>query len=77
MPALRSIKRASKPLLPGAKPGEHHYADCPGGDDCPRFPCRVWREGYSAGVGAGYAAGQAAGYAEGYSAGAATAGEAA
>jgi hypothetical protein len=64
-----SARRAARALL-GGTPGEHHYADCPDGDDCPRYPCRVWREGYAAGVGAGYAAGQAAGFAEGYAAGA-------
>jgi hypothetical protein len=43
--------------------------------ECPRFPCRVYREGYAlgyaAGHGAGYAAGRADGYAEGFSDGAA------
>jgi hypothetical protein len=47
-------------------PDDHpHYSDCPDAD-CPRFPCRVWREGYAA----GYAAGAADGYAQGVSDGA-------
>jgi hypothetical protein len=41
--------------------------------DCPRFPCRVYREGYqhgyAAGYGVGYAAGRAEGYAQGYAEG--------
>jgi hypothetical protein len=45
--------------------------------ECPRFPCRVFREGYAlgyaAGHAAGYAAGHAAGYAEGFSDGLASA----
>jgi hypothetical protein len=44
---------------------------------CPRFPCRVYREGYQHGYAdgrsAGYSAGYAAGYAEGYSDGQAAA----
>jgi hypothetical protein len=51
-------------------PDDHpHYSDCPDAD-CPRFPCRVWREGYAAGHAAGYAAGAADGYAQGVSDGA-------
>jgi hypothetical protein len=39
---------------------EHRYDQC-GTEDCPRFPCRVWKEGYVR----GYAEGSAAGYAAG------------
>jgi hypothetical protein len=63
----------------------HDYRDCfyasqetrhRAAQDCPRFPCRVYREGYADGHGAGYTAGQDAGYAQGYNAGyAAAAGE--
>jgi flagellar biosynthesis/type III secretory pathway protein FliH len=39
--------------------------------ECPRFPCRVYREGYdhgyAAGQASGYAAGRADGYADGFS----------
>jgi hypothetical protein len=56
---------------------EHRYQACTG-EDCDRFPCRVYREGYEAGYGAGsaagYAAGRADGYSEGYADGAADAG---
>ena len=47
---------------------EHDYADCTDAE-CPRYPCRIYREGFIAGTAAGYGAGMAAGYAEGYSAG--------
>lgn len=51
---------------------EHRCSEC-GQDDCPRFPCRVYKEGYvrgyAEGAAAGYAAGQADGFAEGYAAG--------
>jgi flagellar biosynthesis/type III secretory pathway protein FliH len=36
---------------------------------CPRFPCRVYREGHEHGQADGYAKGHAAGYAEGYAKG--------
>ena len=60
---------------------QHRYQTCQD-EDCQRFACRVYREGYAAGhaagYGSGYAAGQADGYSEGYgdgySAGAASAG---
>ena len=59
---------------------QHRYQTCRD-EDCQRFACRVYREGYShgraAGCSAGYAAGEAAGYAaghaDGYAAGAARA----
>jgi hypothetical protein len=36
---------------------------------CPRFPCKVWREGYLAGYEAGKADGAAEAYVAGYQAG--------
>ena len=55
---------------------EHQYQLC-NDDDCPRFPCRVYKEGYARGyqdgVITGYAAGYADGFSEGYSQGAADA----
>lgn len=45
--------------------GAHEYTTCDD-DDCPRFICRVYKEGFENGQSAGYASGQAAGYAEGY-----------
>jgi hypothetical protein len=47
----------------------HDYATCPQGEDCERFPCRVYAEGWKAGHSAGYAEGHQAGYDEGYQAG--------
>lgn len=52
---------------------DHLAQDCTD-NDCPRFPCRIYREGFEAGFRQGYSAGEAAGYAAGYSAGAASAG---
>ena len=52
----------------------HEYTTCED-EDCPRYPCRVYREGYTDGYGDGNAAGYAAGHADGYAAGAADAGE--
>ncbi len=56
---------------------EHRYDYC-GQDDCPRFPCKVYKEGYvrgyADGAAAGYEAGLADGFAEGYAAGVAAAG---
>src|SRR5258706_15375330 len=50
---------------------EHRYSEC-GQDDCPRFPCRAYTEGYvrgyAEGAAAGYAAGGADGLAQGYAA---------
>jgi len=63
---------------PAPSSGNHHYRECfhasqedrhHAAQDCPRFPCRVYREGFADGHGAGYAAGEAAGYAQGYNAG--------
>jgi hypothetical protein len=55
---------------------EHHYADCQD-PDCPRFPCRVYKEGVQAGYWRGYCDGEAAGFAAGYATGAASAAPAA
>jgi hypothetical protein len=44
---------------------DHDYRTCRD-PDCPRFPCRVYREGRHDGHAAGYAEGHAAGYGEGY-----------
>jgi hypothetical protein len=53
-------------LLPVVRPKrQHEYALCQD-EDCPRFPCRVFKEGYAAGYRAGHAAGYAEGYTEGY-----------
>jgi hypothetical protein len=60
---------------------QHRYQACRD-EDCQRFACRVWKEGYAEGYGdgqaAGYATGEAAGYAgghaDGYTAGAASCG---
>jgi hypothetical protein len=51
----------------------HEYTACDD-EDCPRYPCRIYREGYADGYGDGNAAGYAAGSADGYAAGAADAG---
>jgi hypothetical protein len=48
---------------------QHRYQTCRD-EDCQRYACRIYREGYRAGYddgeAAGYAAGEAAGYAEGH-----------
>jgi hypothetical protein len=44
---------------------QHRYQACRD-EDCQRFACRVYREGYEAGYGAGHAAGYSAGEAAGY-----------
>jgi hypothetical protein len=54
-------------LLPGTQ-RKHDYRTCRD-PDCPRFPCRVYKEGKADGRGGGYAAGEAAGRAEGYAEG--------
>ncbi len=50
----------------------HDYRRC-ADEDCPRYGCRVYREGFTGGYDTGhvtgYSEGQAAGYAEGYSGG--------
>jgi len=55
---------------------QHRYQACQD-EDCQRFACRVYREGfrhgYDQGYAEGYLAGKAAGYTEGYAAGAADA----
>lgn len=67
---MRLLPRAVAFVATGTT--EHTYAECPD-SDCPRFPCRVYREGRERGQAEGFAAGQAAGFAEGYAAGAASA----
>jgi flagellar biosynthesis/type III secretory pathway protein FliH len=52
----------------GALTGERtqqRYQTCQD-EDCERFACRVYREGYAAGHASGVAEGHAAGYAEGH-----------
>ena len=56
MPALKARTRREP---------EHYYESCYD-MDCPRFPCRVYKQGFADGYAAGTAAGQAEGYAEGY-----------
>ena len=66
---------------------DHPYNACPDGEDCPRFPCRVYREGrrdgYDGGITPGWNGmavgyggitapdGYPIGYADGYAAGSA------
>ena len=47
---------------------QHRYQTCPD-EDCQRFACRVYREGFRDGYGVGHAAGEAAGEATGYAQG--------
>jgi hypothetical protein len=47
---------------------QHRYQTCRD-EDCQRYACRIYREGYSHGKAAGEAEGHAAGLAEGYSKG--------
>ncbi len=47
-----------------ASADRHDYRRC-ADENCPRFPCQVFKEGF----GAGWAAGHASGYAEGFQAG--------
>jgi hypothetical protein len=47
----------------------HDYATCPEGENCDRFPCRVYAEGYAAGFADGHSAGYSAGYDAGFQAG--------
>jgi len=62
--------------MPLSVRNDSHLAEDCRDDNCPRFGCRMWREGYRAGFAAGYAtgyaAGEAAGFAAGYAAGAAS-----
>jgi hypothetical protein len=53
--------------LPALK-AEHDYQTCRD-PDCPRYPCKVYKEGFDAGQAAGYASGYGDGFADGYSAG--------
>ena len=47
-------------------PDDHpHYSVCED-DLCPRFPCRVYREGWRAGYGRGWDDGFAEGYEKGF-----------
>ena len=51
---------------------QHRYQTCRD-EDCQRYACRIYREGYDNGYGAGHAAGETkghtAGHAEGWNAG--------
>jgi hypothetical protein len=51
---------------------QHRYQTCRD-EDCQRYACRIYREGYDNGYGAGHAAdetkGHTAGHAEGWNAG--------
>jgi flagellar biosynthesis/type III secretory pathway protein FliH len=47
---------------------QHRYQTCRD-EDCQRFACRVYRDGYQDGLTAGRAEGEAIGHAEGYSEG--------
>ena len=53
--------------LPAVKT-EHDYQVCYD-PDCPRYPCKVYKEGYAAGCADGRATGYSEGYTEGYAAG--------
>jgi hypothetical protein len=46
----------------------HRYQTCQD-EDCERFPCRVYKEGFRNGYGAGRASGLAEGHAAGYTEG--------
>ena len=48
---------------------DHDYRMC-GDEDCPRFPCRVYKEGYARGYLDGSISGYAQGFGEGYAQGA-------
>ena len=50
---------------------EHRYQTCRN-EDCERFPCRVYREGFRDGREVGAAEGHTQGHAEGYAAGTAS-----
>jgi flagellar biosynthesis/type III secretory pathway protein FliH len=47
---------------------QHRYQTCTD-EDCQRFACRVYRQGYADGYADGYAGGEATGYAAGYTEG--------
>ena len=65
-------------VLSNATTQEHRYATCRD-EDCQRFACRIFkegfREGYGTGSAAGFAQGRAVGHAEGYAEGAASCGD--
>jgi hypothetical protein len=62
-------KRAAEKPAPRPKPSgnAHEYAACED-DDCPRFQCRVYKEGRSDGRTEGWTAGYAIGFPEGMAA---------
>jgi hypothetical protein len=47
---------------------KHDYATCPDGEQCERYPCRIYAEGYRRGHSNGFEEGHEAGYAEGVAA---------
>ena len=56
--------------MPGRRSDNHDYRQCYYDDpDCPRFPCRVYREGREHGYRDGHQRGHAEGHAEGYTEG--------
>jgi hypothetical protein len=55
-----------------ARRDDHHYADCTD-PDCPRFPCKVFKEGAAAGYRTGFMDGESVGFAAGFAAGVASA----
>jgi hypothetical protein len=44
---------------------QHDYRRCRD-EDCQRYACRIFKEGFGQGYGAGHSAGEAKGHAEGY-----------
>jgi hypothetical protein len=60
---------------PASTGNAHEPAECDD-EDCPRYGCKMYKQGYQAGeadiAGAAYAAGRADGYSEGFQAGAAS-----
>lgn len=62
----------------GSEAANHDYRECfqksagsrfSAPQDCPRYPCRIYREGHTNGLEVGRQLGHAAGYGEGYTAG--------
>ena len=51
--------------LPTRQQEKHDYQTCDD-DDCPRYPCQVYKEGFRAGHVVGWHRGYATGYSEGY-----------
>jgi len=72
----RAAARTAKHPRPASTGNAHEPTECKD-DDCPRYGCKMYKEGYENGYGdghgAGYGAGRSDGYAEGYADGAATA----